>query len=179
MCYSYFQPWHSLADVKHSQFLKNRQTNPDKYSMSTLSKNMHWLLDFGRPPSPLFVLRGQPKGPERMFALKVQTNILFDYFQTDLRETPRCRPFCLHSQDKHRTSSPKIQLLHKQTPAARTQSSCCCFTRKNKLTYRNWKICSRFALIYTVQFHGLVHYYVSLTNVWCIDRFWGTGKRFW
>lgn len=140
---------------------------------------MHWRLDFGRPGPPLnpaFVLRGQPKGLERMFALKVQTNILFDYFQTDLHETPRCRPFCLDSQDKHRISSPKIQLLPKQTPTAHTQSSCCCFTRKNKLTYQNWKICSWFALIYTVQFHGLVRCYVSLTSVWCIDRL--LGKRY-
>lgn len=58
----------------------------------------------------------QPKAKERMFALKVQTNILFDYLQTALHG--RHQDVSLDSQNKHRASGPKIHFLHKQTPTA-------------------------------------------------------------
>lgn len=103
----------------------------------------------------LFVLRGQPKAPERVFALKVQTNILYDSFQTD-RQTSMEDTKMLASASTAKTNTKQT----KNTAPAQTDAHSSCnqsssrhLAHTNKLICFDFcKFCTWFAWFHTVLF---------------------------
>lgn len=109
------------------------------------------------------------KCPKRMFALKVQTNILFDYFQTDLHGRHQDVGLCLDSQNKHQQPDLKYTSLT-NTWSSCTQHSCHSFSHKKQLIFfQYWRFC---ILITQSGFKGLCsHTDLQITGVW--DRPFG------
>lgn len=122
----------------------------------------------------LFVVGGQPKAPERMFTLKVQTNIWFDYFQTYMYRWHQDVDFCLDSQN--------------QTPSKQSKNTAPSQTRYPRLMYpifpcfaisavglRGFAL-SSFRGLYTIVTQTYKHlvYRQILVNLASLS-----GKRFW